>query len=476
MKHIATALTALLALSACGKKKAGETADTTGSESKTAAGRSATATLPPDSPEGHAPATSKMLWVEEDYDKALALARAHKRPLVLDSWAAWCHTCMDMNKLVLTEEAMGPLASEFVWLRFDREPPEHAPVMAKFPAPVSPTYYVINSDTEEILGRQIGGSSASQFKQFLRTALPGKASPSTPTSPADAFLLQAERAAAAGDFDKAESLFTQAKERAPESWPREGELRRGLLTLLHDQKQYEACATFAILALPLSTAEPAPLGVMAFQAEMCARENKPALAKKVRNAILAAVDTCLKDERGGTLERSEAMQMRRYALQGLGRKKEARAAARQEKEVLDAATKSADSPRRAMAFQIVAAEVYAFLGEQGTYIPVLESAIEALPHEYHLQFLLGQLYYLDERYDDAERSTESAFELSYGPQRGIVYAFLAEVYAALGKYEKEEEARKGVLAFYEALPVGQRQAAQQEEARAALANITGGEE
>lgn len=465
MKYIAIAAT-LLAAASCAKKK-DTRAETSGQAHNPAATATPTVSVPPTTPAG-------MVWVEEDYDKALALARERKVPLVIDAWAAWCHTCMDMHKHVLTEKALGEVSSQFIWLRIDQERPENAPVIARFPILVSPTYYIVDSTDESVLGRQLGGSSSEQFKRFLTNTLAGIRIQEAPRNRAEQLLLQGNQSAAAGEVNQAGQHFREARIAADKDWPRLPELLLAQVNLLHMEHKYQECATLALEALPLSTKSVAPLGLLAFEAEMCARNAKRPLAKQVRTAIVRAVDSCLDGRKGGgMLERSEALQMKRYALQALGKEAEAIATADEEIANMEAAARSAESPRDAMPYQIVAVEVHAFLGTQGEFIPVLERAVEALPLEYHIKFLLGQLYYLEERYDDAQLKAERALELSYGPQRGIVHSFLAEVYWAQGDKKKEEDARNAVVAFYQSLPPGQRRAAELEAAREALTNITG---
>jgi len=463
-----TAAVALLALASCKEKESKPPTPT-----KTDPGPTVTKSDVKDAAATHGTPSEAMVWVQEDYGKALTMARERNMPLVIDTWAAWCHTCMEMEKTVLTQAALGDIASEFIWVRIDSERPANAEVIAKYPIAVTPTYYVVDPKDEAILGRQLGGCDNTQFQDLLKNALAARGDQATPKEPADQLLVEATQAAAAGNDEEASRLFAEARKVAPENWPRLPELLLGQLTQLHNKGQHKECAEFAIKSLPLSTEAPAPLGIMAVAAEMCARESKAPLARKVRGAIISAVDICLANDRGGVVERSEAMQMKRYSLDGLGRMDEAIAVAKQEREILDAAAKGAKTPRDAMPFQLIAAEVYAYLGEQADFIPVLEQAAKDLPVEYHVKFLLGQLYYLEERYDDAQQKTERALELSYGPQKGIVYSFLAEVYAAQEDAEKEAVTRKAVLDFYEALPVGQQRKAEQKVAKEALANITG---
>ena len=82
---------------------------------------------PPDTlaPKGPPP------WFENDYQGALAKARAEKVPLFVDASAVWCHTCLAMRAYVLDDQALD--RSGFVWLSFDVEKPENGALAARYP-------------------------------------------------------------------------------------------------------------------------------------------------------------------------------------------------------------------------------------------------------------------------------------------------------------------------------------------------------
>src|SRR5690606_13966068 len=68
------------------------------------------------SAEATPPAEAGLPWIHDDYPAALARARAANQPLVIDMWAAWCHTCLAMKHGVLADPGLRPLADRFVWL------------------------------------------------------------------------------------------------------------------------------------------------------------------------------------------------------------------------------------------------------------------------------------------------------------------------------------------------------------------------
>src|SRR6476661_7026207 len=74
----------------------------------------------------HTPLANGIAFVHDDYPAALGLARASGRPLFVDVWAPWCHTCMSMKEYVLPDAKLARLAGEFVWAMIDLERPENA--------------------------------------------------------------------------------------------------------------------------------------------------------------------------------------------------------------------------------------------------------------------------------------------------------------------------------------------------------------
>ena len=52
------------------------------------------------------PGSSSVPFIADDYPRALRLARSMHRPLFIDAWAPWCHTCRSMRAFVFTDPAL----------------------------------------------------------------------------------------------------------------------------------------------------------------------------------------------------------------------------------------------------------------------------------------------------------------------------------------------------------------------------------
>ena len=95
-------------------------------------------------------------FLENNYPTALAEARASHRPLFVDAWAPWCHTCRFMQSYVFADPALAPQAARFVFLSVDTEKAESADFLARYPIDVWPTLLVIDPAEERAVLRWPG--------------------------------------------------------------------------------------------------------------------------------------------------------------------------------------------------------------------------------------------------------------------------------------------------------------------------------
>src|SRR5215831_21219948 len=95
---------------------------------------------------------SGIVFLEDDYRGALAKARAEKKPLFLDSWATWCHSCLSMRAFVFPDAGLRPARDAVVWLAVETEMEKNREVVEKFPTDNWPSFRIIDPNTEQVIG------------------------------------------------------------------------------------------------------------------------------------------------------------------------------------------------------------------------------------------------------------------------------------------------------------------------------------
>src|SRR6266511_1434943 len=72
-----------------------------------------------------------------------------------------------MRAFVFTDKALARHAGQFVWLSIDTEKPGNASFLTKFPVEAWPSFYVLDSSTEKVALRWVGGANVGQVVKIL---------------------------------------------------------------------------------------------------------------------------------------------------------------------------------------------------------------------------------------------------------------------------------------------------------------------
>src|SRR5579884_3014204 len=105
-------------------------------------------------------------FIEDDWPRALAEAKKSGKPIFVDSWAPWCHTCRFMRAYVLEDPALAKQANRFVWLSIDTEKDRNRAFLEQHPVEVWPTLMVLDARGEPAL-RWAGSASVPQLVKLL---------------------------------------------------------------------------------------------------------------------------------------------------------------------------------------------------------------------------------------------------------------------------------------------------------------------
>lgn len=412
-------------------------------------------------------------WFHDDYARALACARAVNKPLFIDLWAPWCHTCIAMKHGVFVDRGLAPMADRFVWLAIDTDKEVNAALQTRFPAQVWPTFYVVSPADEAVQARYLGAASLAQLRELLLTGEQGFLDATRGTLPPDSplrLVRDGDRAMAAGRLEDAATAYRAALTKVPADWPRRPEVLVALISALSRSGQHEACVELGAAEMD-RTGTSASATDFIYQMSNCASALDEARARPLRERAIERLRALIDDAAAPLSrdDRSDAMANLRGLYDSLGKKDEARAMAERQRTFLDLAAAQAPTPFAAMTYNWPRAEVYVYLGKAAELVPALEQSVRALPSEYDPPYRLAWIYLQMGELDKALAAGERALSLAYGPRKTRVQGLVADIHEARGDRAAERAARQAVVDIYENLPEGQKNPAGLEQARAELA-------
>ena len=414
-----------------------------------------------------------LAWFKDDYAAALACARASDRPIFLDLWAPWCHTCISMKTTVMLDPSLAPLAERFVWLAVNTDKDESEKVVDRFPPKVWPTFYVIAPADESVQARFLGAASIGQLRALLvqgeKGFLDAKGDALGPDSPL--FHVRAgDRSSVKGDLPAAAAAYRKALAMTPPDWPRRPDVLVSLARILDEQKDSEGCIELSKAELA-NTGRSASATDFVYRLGTCTRGRKGGPPLALLLSATARLKKLIDDESAplSVDDRSDAMLNLRRALLIARNEEGATALAERQRAMLDEAAEKAPSPWAAMTYNWPRVEVYAFLGKGAELVPDMEQSIRDLPLEYDPPYRLAWLYLKMGEPDKALPHAEKAFSMVTGARKGWVHSLVADIHEARGDKQTARQIREDVIAFYEGLSPGQARPAWLASARAALA-------
>lgn len=359
-------------------------------------------------------------FLHDDYARALAEAKKTKRPIFVDAWAPWCHSCQSMRSFVLTDPSLAPLANDFVWLTIDTEKDSNAAFAERFTNHVWPTLWVIDAQRESPLLRWEGTATAPELVTLLATVKEGAREGAPELTMA---FLRANQAASRGEAEEAERAYRAlASRRDFSERPRAVE---ALIGLLSSKKDYAACAELAIneasqLAPGTSRATLLATGLS------CARDGKRTsemrtLAEAAERVASDPDPRTIADDRSALFE--ELVETKKEQGDEAG----AKATARTWASFLERAAASAPTKEARAVFDPHRLSAYLAAGEPERAIPMLAESERAFPEDYNPPARLARAYLTMKRFDDAHAAIERAAARVYGPRSLRIFALAADI-------------------------------------------------
>ncbi|HEY3592697.1 MAG TPA: tetratricopeptide repeat protein, partial [Polyangiaceae bacterium] len=189
-------------------------------------------------------------FIADDYDGARALARAEHRPMFIDAWAPWCHTCLSMKEFVFGDPALASIGSKLVWTSIDTEKPSGEAFLRKFQMQAWPTLWVIDPDSEAPLLKWLGSATAAELAILLEDAIDeydgaSNRGDKTASAEASAAWVRGNRRVGEGKTDEAVREYESALSAAPAGWSKRPRVVEALVTTLEAAHRSEPCFAVA---------------------------------------------------------------------------------------------------------------------------------------------------------------------------------------------------------------------------------------
>jgi tetratricopeptide (TPR) repeat protein len=361
-----------------------------------------------------------------------------------------------MRAFVFTDKALARHAGQFVLLSIDTEKPGNASFLTKFPVQAWPSFYVLDSRTEKVALRWVGGASVGQVVKILddgRKAVGGR------EKGLEEILARADRSYGEGKNADAVRDYREALAAAPKEWPRYGRAVESLLFALQNTHDEKGCAetareAFTRLRRTSSAANVAATGLD------CALSLKPedpsrtefvsTFAAHCREVLSERRPDIAADDISFVYE--ELASEREDAKDEEGKKNvlSERAA------FLEGEAARAKTPEARTVFDSHRLSTYVALGEPERAIPMLEASERDLPEDYNPPARLAYAYKAMKKYDEALAASDRALSRAYGPRKIGILQTRADIFTAKGDAQTARQTMEETLRYAESLPAGQR--------------------
>ncbi len=390
------------------------------------------------------PAGFALPFIEDDWPRATAEAKRIGKPIFVDVWAPWCHTCLSLRAYVLRDPRLAPLADRFVWATIDTEKESNAAFVAAHPIEAWPTLFVIDAATDVPTLKWLGAATTPELILLLgdaADAMDGSGGKKPGAAEASAHFIKGSRASASGDLDGAIAEYREALARTVDPI-RRARVVDALITQLA-KKDPAGCAKLALdeaPKLPKGTSR-ANVAVVGLQ---CARTAKDDAAGKTLFDLVRAMaadesEPILADDRSGLYE--TLVEDRKDA----GDIPAAQALARAWATFLEKEAARATDPASRSVFDAHRMLAYLELGEPGRALPMLTQTAKDFPSDYNAPARLAKVYLVMGRLDDAKAAIELSLTKAYGPRRLRLLVLKADIAKAHGDKGGERAALETAL-------------------------------
>jgi tetratricopeptide (TPR) repeat protein len=363
-----------------------------------------------------------------------------------------------MRAFVFTDSALQRHAGQFVWLAINTERSSNAPVLAKYPVQVWPSFYVVDPKTETIALRWVGGATVPQLEKILDD---GSRSVKGSRGTFDERLARADRVFGEGKNAEAAKEYQALLAEAPAGWPARRRVTESLLFALLATRQGEPCAVTARDAFSSvrETSSAANVAGIGLDCALRLPEDSPsrtalvsaladdakAILSRPRPDIAADDISSLYETLADEREQAKDVEGRRRVLSSWASFLEGQAA-------------RAKTPDARAVFDSHRLSAYLASGEPERAIPMLEQSEKDFPEDYNPPARLAVAYRAMKRWDEGLAASDRAMAKAYGPRKIGMFRVRADLYAGKGDAAAARRTLEEAIAYAQSLPEPQQDA------------------
>ena len=387
-----------------------------------------------------AAAHGSLHFIDDDYPKALATARAAHKPLFVDFWATWCHSCLSMQRFVMADPGMKPVADAVVWASVETETEKNKPVVEQYPLDVWPTFLIVDPQSEKVLGRWLGSASVQDLRAFVQEgvrayrAQGGKPDAAgTAQRDGDAARIKGDQKASAAGYARALELTKAGDAQRPERLA----LLANALRKLKTPEAARSCVQLALKELK-NTGDSSIAADFIGYASACA-EQLPKDDPDAARLLAASIDrlsevVSKKDAPLAADDRSDALASLSEMLDDAGRHGEALKTMQERAQVLEKAAAAAPDATTASTFDPHRTDTYLYLKEPQKAEQLLAQREKEMPSDYNPPARLARVFLEEKKLTEAEAAVDRALDKMPKSQRRVgILGLKAKILKAEGK-------------------------------------------
>ena len=349
---------------------------------------------------------------------------------------------------LLAHADLARYAGQFVWLELNYDEERNGAFLAKFGANATPTFFVIDPQSEQVAAMQPGAMSLQELTQFLDRGASGTFAKNQTL--ADAALTRGDALLARQPADAAKA-YQEALRVAPVAWSQRELVEASLAQAFQDSKQWQQCAeTSAGEAAHMKSdaifARTVVAGMWCVASAGHAPWSEAALGKLKPLAEEAlALSTTVRDHRDAIY--------RTLMYISVARNDNAAAAAWGERWLaeLDATTPASDEERSAL--DIARVENIQIVGDATRILPALIASERAMPNSYIASLRLAQTESAAKQYDEAVAACDRGLARSPGSLgRSWLLQIKARTLTQTGRAAEARHALEEALQAAQAIP------------------------